>query len=75
MTFTWLTRMQGARFRSGGKEYTEAEAADLIRDKPFAAANRHGDIIASGDLAKVARYGEPWTGAELAARLRGDSRG
>lgn len=75
MSFIYLTRDSKGVFFGGGKDYTAKQAADLIKREPFATANRHyGDIIASDDRAKVARYGIPRTGAELAARLRDDSR-
>jgi hypothetical protein len=62
----------GAGYTCGGAHYSAAQAAELIRDIPFAAVSRQhsGMIVASADRDQIARYsGSVYTGAGLAARL------
>lgn len=62
----------GVGYTHGGQHYSAAQAADLIRDIPFAAVSRQhsGMIVASADWDQVARYsGSVYTGADLASRL------
>jgi hypothetical protein len=62
----------GAGYTHGGRHYTAAQAADLIRNIPFAAISKQhsGMIVASADQDEVAPYSASvFTGAGLAARL------
>lgn len=58
-------------FDSAGQTYTHEQVAAEIRDEPWAAIDRYGDVIAGPDRERVTRYGNPVPGDELAALLAG----
>lgn len=61
----------GARFRTGGEDFTYDQVADEIRDEGWAAVNDRGDVIAGPDRESVARSARrgPQPSAGLAAQL------